>query len=276
MENNNHNLTISQNKHTSLMQLESSKPTLAKLNEDFPKVRNVIVAAEIEDLMNYLIRILNIKTASKEEQDNLDFQMPLILDFIKSKFGTLTIPEIKEAFKMYVAKEFPELKVFRMLDCVAVGEVLNAYTNFRNESLRVYDSKKKKIIETLHEPTEKEKKENFENLLKSIFDDLTQKGFSSDAWLLFSKLEDSGKLKISLEEKKALYHKQLRIYEIEEQAEIRGKYGINSKVFLQDLHNKITDKKPVGSVVNKCRSITSSNYLKNYIQDYEVFKKEIG
>ena len=258
-----------------MMQLESSKPTLAKLSEDFPKVRNVMVAAEIEDLMNYLIRILNIKTASKEEQDNLDFQMPLILDFIKSKFGTLTIPEIKEAFKMYVAKEFPELKVFRMLDCVAVGEVLAAYLHFRNESLRVYDSKKKKILEELPERTESQKAADFEKLLKIVFNDLTEKGFSSDAWLLFSKLEDSGKLAMTKEEKKVLYFKQLRIYEIEEQAEIRGKYGINSKTFLQDLHNKITDKKPVGSVVNKCRSITASNYLKNHIQDFETFKKTI-
>jgi len=258
------------------MQLESSKPTLAKLSEDFPKVRNVMVAAEIEDLMNYLIRILNIKTASKEEQDNLDFQMPLILDFIKSKFGTLTIPEIKEAFKMYVAKEFPELKVFRMLDCVSVGEILNQYTNFRNESLRVYDHKKQQIQNRLPERTESQKAADFENLLKIVFNDLTEKGFSSDAWLLFSKLEDSGKLAMTKEEKKVLYHKQLRIYEIEEQAEIRGKYGINSKTFLQDLHNKITDKKPVGSVVNKCRSITASNYLKNHIQDYEGFKKEVG
>jgi hypothetical protein len=258
------------------MQLESSKPTLAKLSEDFPKVRNVIVAEEIEDLMNYLIRILNIKTANKEEQDNLDFQMPLILDFIKSKFGTLTIPEIKEAFKMYVAKEFQELKVFRMLDCVAVGEVLAAYLHFRNESLRVYDSKKKKILEALPERTESQKAADFENLLKLVFKDLTESGFSSDAWLLFSKLEDSGKLKMTLEEKKTLYFKQLRIYEIEEQAEIRGKYGINSKMFLQDLHNKTTDKKPVGSVVNKCRSITASNYLKNHIQDFVTFKKEVN
>lgn len=248
---------------------------LAKLCEDFPKVRNVVIASEIEDLIDYLIRILSIKTSNKEEQDNLDFQIPLILDFIKTKFGNLTIPEIKEGFKMYVAKEFPELKVFRMLDCVAVGEVLAAYLHFRNESLRVYDSKKKKILEATPEPTESEKAAHFENLLKMIFNDLTEKGFSSDAWLLFSKLEESGKLIMTLEEKKALYFKQLRIYEIEEQAEIRSKHGINSKTFLQDLHNKITDKKPVGSVVNKCRSITASNYLKNYIQDYETFKKEL-
>ena len=75
-----------------------SKPTLAKLNEDYQKIRDVTIATEIEDLLNYLFRILNIKTSSKEEQDNLDFQIPIILDFIKSKFGFLTIPEIPILF----------------------------------------------------------------------------------------------------------------------------------------------------------------------------------
>lgn len=256
--------------------LTKSKPNLAVLNEDFPKLKNVISKEETNNLMNYLLAVLNIKVSTPEEKMELNNQMIVVHDFLKSKFGNLTIPEIREAFKMYVAREFEGVKVFRMLDCVSVGEVLTAYTNFRNESLRVYDSKKKKILEVLPEQTESQKAAHFENLLKLVFKDLTESGFSSDAWLLFSKLEDSGKLKMTLEEKKVLYFKQLRIYEIEEQAEIRGKYGINSKTFLQDLHNKITDKKPVGSVVNKCRSITASNYLKNHIQDFETFKKIVN
>lgn len=258
------------------MRLELSKPTLAKLNEDYPKVKSVIDVSEITDLMNFLIRILNIKTANQEDQDNLDFQMPLILDFIKTKFGSLTIPEIKEAFKMYAAKEFSEIKVFRMLDCIVVGEVLNAYKDFRNESLRTYDSRKRLLLEILPEVSESQKNEIRERFLKSIFNDLTEKGFSSNAWHLFPNLECDGKLPMSLQEKQTLYYQQLRIYEIEEKADIRGKHGVNAKAFLSDLHNKITGRGTVGSVVNRCRSITASNYLKKYIQDFEVFKKEIG
>lgn len=161
------------------MQIELSRPTLAKLNEDYPKVRDVINASEIEDLMNFLIRILNIKVSNKEEQDNLDFQMPLILDFIKTKFGTLTIPEIKEAFKMFVAKEFPELKVFRMLDCIAVGEVLSAFVNFRNDNLRVYADKKRNAI-LLPQISESEKVNILKKATQNRYEEFLKKDFIAD------------------------------------------------------------------------------------------------
>lgn len=136
-----------------------SRPTLAKLNEDYPKIKNIINASEIEDLINFLVRILNIKPSNQEEQDSLDFQIPLILDFIKTKFGSLTIPEIKEAFKMYVAKEFAQVKVFRILDCVSVSEVLNAFIDFRSDNLRAYSQKKSNIQNQLPMITETEKEE---------------------------------------------------------------------------------------------------------------------
>lgn len=258
------------------MQLESSKPILAKLNEDYPKVKSIIDLSEITDLMDFLLRILNIKTSSQDDQDNLDFQMPIILDFIKTKFGILTIPEIKEAFKMYVANEFSGIKVFRILDCIVVGEILTAFVNFRNESLRLYDSKKRMLLEAPPEVSEIQKNDIRERFLKSIFNELTEKGFSQNAWHLFEKLELSGKIKISVEDKRTLYFKELRNYEIEEKAEIRGKYTTNSKAFLRDLEDKIKGKGTIGSVVNRCRSITASNYLKNHIQDFETFQKEIG
>jgi hypothetical protein len=260
----------------SLALIGLSRPTLAILNEDHPKVKNIESKQETNELLNFLITILNIKVSSKEEELQLDKQMILIFDLIKTKFGNLTIPEIKEAFKMYVAKEFADVKVFRLLDCVSVGEVLTAYIDFRNESLRVYDSKKRALIEAPPEVSEIQKNEIRERFLKSIFDELTEKGFSQNAWHLFEKLELSGKIKITAEDKKALYLKQLRNYEIEEKAEIRGKYTTNSKAFLRDLEDKIKGKGTIGSVVNRCRSITASNFLMKHISDFENFKKAVG
>ena len=169
MENNKPMLPVEQKLHTSLMQLELSRPTLAKLNEDYPKVKTVISAFDIEDLINFLIRILNIKTSSQQEQDDLDFQIPLIFDFIKSKFGSLTIPEIKEAFKMYVAKCFPEIKVFRLLDCISVGEVLTAYINFRADTLRPYSQKKAMLQNQIPEMTEQAKEEIIKSGVNRVF-----------------------------------------------------------------------------------------------------------
>lgn len=71
--------------------------------------------------------------------------MLVILDFIKSKFGFLTIPEIKEAFKMYVAKDFGHKDVFRTLDAIVVSDVLNCFLNYRSEKLRVYTQKNQKL-----------------------------------------------------------------------------------------------------------------------------------
>ena len=123
-----------------------SRPLLAVLNEDSEKIRYVKDSREFDSLINYLITLLNLKASSKEEIEDLNIQMVVIEDFIKTKFDDLTIPEVKEAFKMYLAKEFENIKVFRLLDCVVVGEILNAYKNFRNESLKIYDAKKKKLL----------------------------------------------------------------------------------------------------------------------------------
>jgi hypothetical protein len=153
----NHNNQLQKNKPTSLALTELSRPTLAILNEDYPKVKNIESKQEINGLLNFLITILNIKVSSEEEKLQLDKQMVLIFDLIKTKFSFLTIPEIKEAFKMYVCKGFPGIKVFRVLDCVAVGEILQAFTDFRADSLRSYSQKKQKILTSSTELTEEEK-----------------------------------------------------------------------------------------------------------------------
>lgn len=88
---------------------------------------------------------MNIKTSSQQEKEDLEIQMIVILDFIKSKFGFLTIPEIREAFKMYVAKDFGHKDIFRTLDTILVSDVLNCFMNFRSESLRAYNQKKQKL-----------------------------------------------------------------------------------------------------------------------------------
>lgn len=135
-----------------------TKPTLAKLNEDYPKIKTIQNVSEIDNLMNYMISVLNIKASNNDEVSELEKQMVLVLDLIRSKFGNLTIKEVEEAFKMYVAREL-DIKVFRLLDCVSVGEILNQYTNFRNESLRVYDQKKQQIKNRLPEMTPEAKDE---------------------------------------------------------------------------------------------------------------------
>ena len=68
-----------------------------------------------------------------------------------------------------------------------------------------------------------------------------------------------------------LYKEQLRVYEVEEKALIRNKHSITmSKPYLEKLTEKVTGKKPVESVSNKCRSILVSKYMKKFIK-YFIF-----
>ena len=125
MENNKAMLPAEKN-HTdlTLKKLSQNRPAIAVLNEDFQKLRESN-ANDLSALINYIIIILNIKVEdSKEEIQRMNQQMVMVGDFLRTKFGHLTIPEIKEAFKMYLAREFPNIKVFRILDCPSIGEVL--------------------------------------------------------------------------------------------------------------------------------------------------------
>lgn len=121
-------------------------------------------------MMNFMVSILNIKVSNDAEKKELNTQMVIALDLIRSKFGSLTVPEVKEAFKMYVARQF-DIKVFRLLDCVAVGEILTEFINFRNESLRVYIDKKSTAANKPAEISDEEKTRNtmasVNNLYKS-------------------------------------------------------------------------------------------------------------
>jgi hypothetical protein len=252
-----------------------SRPTLAILNEDYPKVKNIESKQEINGLLNFLITILNIKVSSEEEKLQLDKQMILVFDLIKTKFGTLTVPEIKEAFKMFVAKEFPELKVFRMLDCIVVSDVLNAFKEFRNDTLRGYDAKKQNLLQMQNKPTQEEIGQNHQELLKNIFDDLKATGFSSDAWLIYESLENNGLINLTNKEKKEMYAIQAKIHLVELGKEATTRYFHSAKTIIDDVRNKIAKGKIIGSVANKCKSIAVSEYLSDYLTDFEEFKNQI-
>lgn len=254
--------------------MTQSRPSLAVLNEDFAKLRDIKNTQETDSLINYLLTILNIKVSTEEEERDLKIQMLVVDDFLKSKFGYLTIPEIKEAFKMFVAREFQNIKVFRILDCVSIGEVLQAYTDFRNESLRNYSQKKLSFLQTPEGPTAEEKIKIREQFLKVVYEELKLNGFSNDAWHLFKELEDSGKLKISDFDKNVLYKQELAKYTTEQKEEFRKK-GIAAKQLLIDFQKKIDSGKSFNYVKNRCRSITASNYLKKFLDDFETFKKAI-
>ena len=113
---------------------------LAILNENYPKIRNLQSLNEVDELIDFILDILGIKNLDddlKEHQRKFKF----IYEFLVSEFSYLTIPEIKEAFKMYVSKKFGHKDIFRILDSVVISEVLNCFLEFRSDTLRTYTQK---------------------------------------------------------------------------------------------------------------------------------------
>jgi hypothetical protein len=261
-----------------------SRPTLAVLNEDYPKVKNIESKQEINGLLNFLINIINIKVSSEEEKLQLDKQMVLIFDLIKTKFGSLTVPEIKEAFKMFVAKEFPELKVFRILDCVVVADVLNAYKDYRNETLRVYDAKKRLLLAESYPITENDKEYIRNDFLRKIFDELNLKGYSSSIWLCWEKDMKTKELTefakrvnatVTNAEKREIYAIEEQMYLKEIKAEMTVSRMQSAKWFVQNATDQIKKGLKINVVVNRCRCVIGSKYLKDYLTDFEEFKNQI-
>ena len=254
--------------------MKQSRPSLAVLNEDFPKLRDINNTQDTDGLINYLLTILNIKVSNEDEAQDLKIQMLVVSDFLKSKFGSLTIEEIKEAFKMFVAREFPEIKVFRILDCVSIGEVLQAYIEFRNESLRNYEYQKKVLLESPKEVTDNDKKQIREQFLKMVYDELKLKKFSSDSYLLYDDLDVLGKIKISDIDKKIIYKQQQEKFFKQEKIEISTKYSGTRRILeINNLTEKVMQGKPIEKVKNICKSIVASEYLCKYLDDFETFKK---
>lgn len=275
MENNNQIISV-QNNNSNLVLAKQSRPLLATLNEDFKKLKDIINVEETDSLINYLLTILNIKVSNEQDAKDLQIQMLVVSDFLKSKFGNLTIPEIKEAFKMFVAREFSHIKVFRILDCVSIGEVLQAYTEFRNESLRMYSQKKQNLLSATPKLTPEQKKETREKFIIILYEELKTEKFSYDAWVLYSDLESAGKIKPTNDYKKELYNKQLLVYSSEQRNLIiktRGQFAATS--LLSDLTKKIQSGNPIETVKNKCKNIIVCDYLKNHMYDFETFKKAI-
>lgn len=246
------------------------------LKEDNEKWMQTTVE-EKEDCLDFMLEILNIKIVTEEEQDAINRQMILIADLIGRYYSKLTAPEIKEAIRMYAFRMFPNVKVFRLIDCVSVGEILHEYIEFRNKAIEPFLNKRQNLLNASTELSHSEKDKIQDDFLKMIFNEIMENGFSSDAWHLFNDLESKEKIKPTVAEKKELYKKQLKIYEMNERTQIIKKYdALLARGYLNSLVNKITSKTPIESVSNICRSIIVSDYLKNYVSDFETFKKEIN
>ncbi len=230
------------------------------LKENEPKWKTV-TANEKEICLDFMLDILNIKIVTQDEQDEIDRQMILIADIINSHFSNLTTAEIKEAFKLYVSKKFIDVKVFRLVDCVTVGEILNAYIEYRNQSVEPFLIKRQNLLNAPIEKSELEKQKIRNEFVKMVYDEILEKGYCSEAWYIFKVLEEKEKINVSNDEKQTLFLKELAIYVPAERKRIIEANPYNYKYKIKEFEKTYQNGKRPIYVKNRCRSILVSDFV---------------
>lgn len=252
-----------------LLALQTLKsPYLLLLKEEGLSWKNENLESK-ELTIEFILNLLNIKVSDEISEDSLNIQLALVNSLINDFFGKLTKEEIKEAFKMYVARKFPDIKVFRMIDCVSVSEVLNAYIEYRDKSIAPFIEKRKILLNAPKEKTEAEKQQIFKDFVTMVYNEIKENEYSSDAWQLFSILESCGVINISDDEKKLMYKKELALYVPNERNKIKLQNPINYKSAISDFEKTYMNGNKSTYVKNRCRSILVSKFIHDNIKSLD-------
>lgn len=225
-------------------------------------------------LTNDLMRLLQVR--EKNEAMAKDW----LLFIATSKFNKLTAGEIYNAFKLAMSRELKDSKGndFELLPELSnntTAKVLTAYMDLKLQNNEYHKAKLQ--LKPKEEVSDEEKRERREKYILMVFEDMIEKGYSPDAWLLFDELESSGKVLISLEDKIKLYKEQEKIYFQEIKAEYNSNPGVPQyKHSFTYIAEQIQKGKKNRVVQNRCRSIMVCEYLKAHLKDFETFKTALS
>src|SRR5690606_37600139 len=180
---------------------------------------------------------------------------------------------VKQAFKMYAAKEFPELKTFRILDCISLGEELNAYVERRNQNIHVYNQNllaNKQNSTSLNASNEQKARLRKEHLLM-IFESLKSNKTDYSAFIYFK--ENQNKIRMTNEQKEDLYNYEALKYKKE--LELDALESNFKKSSLTEFIRQSDEGKRNSIVQNRCRAVVVCNYLKRHLDSFETFLKAL-
>ncbi|MDM1093406.1 hypothetical protein [Myroides odoratimimus] len=264
------------------------RPLLAKVQEDYLQIRRDS-SQNLQNTINYILILLNVKPPdTNEDRAYRDTQMLVLCDFITDKFGELTSEEIKQAFKMYVAREFKGVKVFKILDAVCLGEVLNAYVNYRDEHLHIYYSKriaKRQEVLPVAKGTD-EIQQIMDSAIVRCYEEYKTTGEVNEPYNhIFKEMVSRGflpPLHTESEKQKKWYaglRKQAQEQvEKEIQAELYSPIGAQSRTLLQQLMTDVKESKHE-KVELRLYKIVLEGYFKHYDlvleDDMVCFKKKV-
>lgn len=227
-------------------------------------------------LANDVMRLLQVR--DKNEGMAKDW---LLFISTTPKFKSLRPGEVYHAFKMAMARELldaeaKEINLLPELSINTTSKVLIAYFEWKKTNPEYLNGKETLLkLKEPTGPTEVQRLKIRNEFLESVFADIVEKDYSTDAWLLYDELEE--KLALTKPEKIKKYNDQLKIHLVELKKEIQTAGNKKHHVEIYNtVQNKANSGKWIGTVANKCKSIFVSDYLKQFKSDLETFKKAIN
>lgn len=232
------------------------------------------------ELLGQVLVKISVLAGIKNEID--DFTKQDISKMIFNAFNELSLEEIYKAFELerYGLYE-DKTDHFQLFDANYISEILKKYKKWKIKEKQLLNFQAPKI-EMENKEIEKESIKN--EFLKQIFDDLKTNGYSSNIWLCWEKdlatkelTEFAKKVNATVtnSEKKEMYAREQQLYLQEINAENKSRRTHSTKWTVENATKQIKKGQKINSVVNRCRCLIGSKYLKDYLTDFEEFKKQI-
>ncbi len=232
-----------------------NKFQIARKAKTFDKIRDLPEMEARQNLGMIFTKAANLVGFKNEIGD---INKADIRNMIFKEYRNLSLQEIDYAFEHDRYSGDP-IDHYQMFNSVYVTKVLKKYIKWRNAYRKENQLDKKALPIPDIKISEAEKQQNHENFIRMIFERLEVRETVHDAWLLYD-LVDAPK-KDDVDYKKNLYNAQKAKYYEDEK---------NVNPF-----KKITRGEGEKYIKNRCKAIIVSKYLKDYINDYEIFRSKI-
>lgn len=195
-----------------------------------------------------------------------------IINLILNHFSALTPLEINKALELERHGQYEQrTEHYQLFNSEYISEILKKYLKWK-QKIRDDFNITHLSLEQPQEMTQREKDQTRAIFLKLVFEEIQQKGYSSDAWLLHDQTRHLHN--ICDDVRKRYYKIKERKYLIE------SKNKLDKNIFnvgYREVYNQAIKKRHLGqtltSVVNECKARAFCHFVrKSKIKDFEGFK----
>lgn len=195
-------------------------------------------------------KFLGIKEVPDEEQ------IVMLIIFVKEHFNNFTIPMVKEAFNLAIARKLPNVEPehYQNFSPVYVGGILKAYYDYTERARRAYISASGKVDADQFVVKKSDAEEGMPSLVKLCVEDPERIGTSGE--VVYDYLVELKLLELSNEEKKDIMEK-AKLKAIEAAKKQHKGASLNKLLNSITKHPKSKD----GKVISLCKKMGLSIYL---------------